>query len=201
AHLHRAREVAPSGPAPARAPALRARRPRLLLTVAPVRRIVFVTQQVDPDHPALRATVPKIRALARRVDEVVVLADSAVARAVADNCRVELFGAGSRAARGRRYAAALNAAMSPRPLAVLAHMAPIFAVLAAPLVRPRGVPLLLWFTHWKASRLLRIADSVSTAVLTVDPRSFPLPSATVVPIGHGIDLVEFPCVGGSPEGR
>ena len=34
-------------------------------------------------------------------------------------------------------------------------MSPIYAVLAAPLVRPLRVPLLLWFTHWRASRLLR----------------------------------------------
>ncbi len=51
--------------------ALHARRHGLLL----MRRLVFITQQVDPGHPALAATVPKIRALAERVDEVVVLAD------------------------------------------------------------------------------------------------------------------------------
>jgi glycosyltransferase involved in cell wall biosynthesis len=77
---------------------------------------------------------------------------------------------------------------------VLAHMSPIYAVLAAPLVRPRGIPLLLWFTHWRSSRLLQVAERVSTRVLSVDTRSFPLPSAKVVPIGHGIDLSAFPCV-------
>ena len=40
-----------------------------------MRRLIFITQQVDPGHPALAATVPKIRALAELVDEVVVLAD------------------------------------------------------------------------------------------------------------------------------
>jgi hypothetical protein len=54
--------------------ALHARRLRLLL----VAKLVFITQHVDPRHPALAATVPKIRALAERVDEVVVLADGAV---------------------------------------------------------------------------------------------------------------------------
>ena len=57
--------------------ALHARRHGLLL----MRRLVFVTQQVDPGHPALAATVPKIRALAERVDEVVVLADRALSPA------------------------------------------------------------------------------------------------------------------------
>jgi glycosyltransferase involved in cell wall biosynthesis len=34
---------------------------------------------------------------------------------------------------------------------------------------------------------------VSTAVVSVDRRSFPLPSRKLRAIGHGIDLAEFPC--------
>ena len=162
---------------------------------------MFVTQQVDPGHPALAATVPKIAELAERVDEVVVLADGAVHDALPANCRVRLFGAGSRAVRGRRFARALAAELSPRPLAVVAHMAPVFAILAAPLVRPRRIPLLLWFTHWKASRTLSLGERAATAVLTVDRRSFPLRSEKVVPIGHGIDVGAFRCVERRPAGR
>ena len=58
---------------------------------ARARRVVFVTQQVDPGHPALAATVPMIRALAERVDEVVVLADRTVAGVLPDNCRSSSF--------------------------------------------------------------------------------------------------------------
>jgi glycosyltransferase involved in cell wall biosynthesis len=165
-----------------------------------MRRLVFVTQQVDPGHPALAATVPKIGALARRVDEVAVLADGAIPGVLPDNCRVRTFGAGSRLGRGLRYEAALARELRPRPIAVVAHMAPIFALLAAPLARPARVPLLLWFTHWHASRTLRAAERVVTAVVTVDRRSFPLASAKVTPIGHGIDLGEFECAAPSGNG-
>jgi glycosyltransferase involved in cell wall biosynthesis len=79
---------------------------------------------------------------------------------------------------------------------VIAHMCPIYAVLAAPLVRPLGVPLVLWFTHWRASRLLRAAERVSTTVASVDTRSFPIESRKVHAIGHGIDLSEFACAPG-----
>jgi glycosyltransferase involved in cell wall biosynthesis len=72
-------------------------------------------------------------------------------------------------------------------------MCPIYAVLAAPLVRPLRIPLVLWFTHWRASRLLQAAERASTAVTSVDERSFPLPSRKLRAIGHGIDLAEFPC--------
>lgn len=169
--------------------------------------LVFVTQQVDPEHPVLAATVPKIAALARRFDEVVVLAAAAAAAATAApgvlpaNCRVVQYGAAGRFERGRSFASALNRELARRPAAVLVHMTPLLAVLAAPLARPRGVPILLWFTHWKRSRTLVLAERVSSVVLTVDRRSFPLDSRKVVAIGHGIDLERFPCTRREPGAR
>ncbi len=158
------------------------------------RRVVFVTQQVDPRHPVLAATVPKIRALAALVDEVVVLADGAVQGVLPANCRVRTFRSRWKVGRGVRFEASLGAELRGlRGGAVVAHMCPIYAVLAAPLVRPLRVPLVLWFTHWRASRLLRIAERISTAVASVDTRSFPLDSKKVRAIGHGIDLGEFSC--------
>ena len=157
-------------------------------------KLVFITQQVDPGHPALAATVPKIRALADLVDEVVVLADGAVEGVLPENCRVRTFRADHKALRGARFEAALTRELSGlRGGAVVAHMSPIYAVLAAPFVRPLRIPLVLWFTHWRASGLLRAAERVSTAVTSVDYRSFPLPSKKLRAIGHGIDLDEFPC--------
>jgi glycosyltransferase involved in cell wall biosynthesis len=159
-----------------------------------VRRVVFVTQQVDPAHPALAATVPKIRALAQLVDEVVVLADGAVEGVLPANCRVRTFRSRTKVGRGLRFEFAVTRELPGlRGGAVVAHMCPIYAVLAAPLVRPWGIPVVLWFTHWKASRLLRLAERLSTAVVSVDERSFPLESRKVRAIGHGIDLAEFPC--------
>jgi glycosyltransferase involved in cell wall biosynthesis len=162
-----------------------------------VSRVVFVTQQVDPAHPALAATVPKLKALAALVEEIVVLADGVVEEALPENCRVRTFRSAWRTGRGLRFEVALAREL-PRLRgggAVIAHMCPIYAVLAAPLVRPLRIPLVLWFTHWKASRLLRAAETVSTAVTSVDRRSFPLESEKLQAIGHGIDLGEFPCAG------
>jgi glycosyltransferase involved in cell wall biosynthesis len=159
-----------------------------------VRRVLFITQQVDPGHPALAATVPKIRALAGLADEVVVLADGAVEDVLPTNCRVRTFRARHKAGRGLRFEAALMGELRGlRGGAVVAHMCPIYAVLAAPLVRPLRIPLVLWFTHWRASRLLAAAERLSSAVTSVDARSFPLDSKKVRAIGHGIDLSEFTC--------
>jgi glycosyltransferase involved in cell wall biosynthesis len=166
-----------------------------------MRRLVFATQVVDPEHPFLGATVAMIRALAERLDEVVVLADRAVAGALPANCTVHTFGAATRPERSLRFLAGLESGLRPRPLAVVAHIVPLYAVLAAPLVRPRRVPLLLWFTHWKASRTLALAERVSSAVISVDRRSFPLASAKLVGIGHGVDTDLFGCLRREPGTR
>lgn len=156
-------------------------------------RAIFVTQRVDPAHPNLGAAVPMIAALADQVDEVTVLALSAVAGALPANCRVRTFGARTQLVRGLRFESALARELAPRPRAVIAHMSPIYAVLAAPLCRPLGVPVILWFTHWRASPLLRVAERVSTLVATVDRTSFPIPSTKVRPIGHGVPADQFSC--------
>ena len=156
-----------------------------------MRRLVFLTQSVDPAHPVLAATIPKIRALAERVDEVVVLAQSGGGDGLPGNVQVRTFGAPSRAQRVWRFERELARALPAD--AVVAHMIPAYVVLAAPMVRARRTPLLLWYTHWKASSTLRAAARLATAIVSVDRRSFPLTSPKVRPIGHGIDVNEFAC--------
>jgi glycosyltransferase involved in cell wall biosynthesis len=157
-------------------------------------RIVFATQAADPEHAVLGATLAKIRALADRVDEVVVLADSIDFEALPENCVAHSFAAPSQAGRGARYVAALAPELLRKPVAVLAHMSPVFALLAAPLARPLRVPLLLWFTQQAAGPSLQAAERVVDRLLTVDERSIPLRSSKVRAIGHGIDVAALPCV-------
>jgi glycosyltransferase involved in cell wall biosynthesis len=156
-----------------------------------MQRLVFLTQSVDPEHPALAATLPKIRALADRADEVVVLAQSGRGDGLPANVEVRSFGARSRPERVWHFEREVSRALPAS--AVVAHMIPAYVVLAAPLVRPRRTPLLLWYTHWNASRMLRAAERLATAVVSVDRRSFPLDSRKVHAIGHGIDVTEFTC--------
>jgi glycosyltransferase involved in cell wall biosynthesis len=163
-----------------------------------VTRLVFVTQAADPTHPVLGATLPQIRELAARVDELVVLAASVDRAALPANCRAHTFSAPTQALRGARYLAALTPELARRPRAVVAHMAPVFAVLAAPLARPLRVPLLLWFTQQRGGRLLDAAERAVDVVLTVDTRSVPLRSPKVRAIGHGVDVDALPCVGERP---
>ena len=157
-----------------------------------MRKLIFCTQRLDADDPVLAATVPMVRALAARVDELVVLCDTARTH-VADNVRVHEFGAPNQVLRGAKFTAALARELRQRPDGVVAHMVPLYAVLAAPLVRPLGIPLVLWYTHWKGHAVVRAAGKVCTAVASVDERSFPFPSKKVRALGHGIDAGEFFC--------
>jgi glycosyltransferase involved in cell wall biosynthesis len=165
-------------------------------------RLIFVTQRVDPEDPILGATVAKITALAARMDEVVVLAESAVVGALPANCTVHSFEAGSRVGRGLRFEKVIAGELvrRPRPDAVLAHMCPIYAVLAAPLARPVGTRVVLWYAHWNRTRMLEAAVRASNLVISVDARSVPVASPKVVGIGHGIDVSEFACTDAPPSG-
>jgi glycosyltransferase involved in cell wall biosynthesis len=159
-------------------------------------KLLFATQRVDPAHPTLGAAADLVRALAARVDEVVVLASAAAADSLPANVRFRSFEAPVQALRGLRFEAELGRELARgRPACFLAHMSPVYALLAAPLLRPLRVPLLLWFTQQRAGGNLRRAERVVDAIFTVDARSVPLQSAKVRPIGHGIDPSRFECRG------
>jgi len=167
-----------------------------------MRRLIFATQKLDSGDPILAATVAKVRALAERVDELVVICDAAEPGIVPANVRIREFGARTQIQRGARFVAALQRELAPRPLGVVAHMIPLYVVLAAPLVRPRRVPLVLWYTHWKDHVVVRAAERLATDVTSVDRRSFPFATSKLTALGHGIDIAEFACSDAPPgDGR
>lgn len=158
-------------------------------------KLVFVTQRVDPADPVLGATVAKLTALAARVEELVVLSLAPAAldgAGLPPNARVVCFGAGSKLGRGVRFERALARELRGAD-GVLAHMCPIYAVLAAPLARPLRIPVLLWYAHWHASPTLRLATRVVTRAVSVDAVSYPVPTPKLAAIGHGIDFSAFRC--------
>lgn len=159
-----------------------------------MRTLVFATQQVDPAHPTLGAAADMVAALAARCDEVVVLAGATAVESLPANVRFKSFAAPTQALRGLRFESALTRELARgRPAAFLAHMSPVYALLAAPLLRPLRVPVLLWFTQQRGGpnfhRALRVVD----AVLSVDERSVPAASPKVRAIGHGIETGLFTC--------
>jgi glycosyltransferase involved in cell wall biosynthesis len=156
-------------------------------------RIVFLTQVIDADHPALAQSVDLVRALAERCDEVVVVCDRVGRHDLPRSVRFRPFASRTRVGRAARFARAVatETAVGRSRTAVLAHMVPLYLLLAAPFARRRGAPLLLWYTHWHASRSLRLATRLADAVLSVERRTFPLETPKLVVTGHAIDVDAF----------
>jgi glycosyltransferase involved in cell wall biosynthesis len=163
-------------------------------------RLVFVTQTIDSEDPNLSIAVDWVRALARRCEEVRVVADRVRSHDLPANVTFAEFGSPSRLGRGVRFERAVAHALGePRPDAMLVHMIALFLVLSAPLARARRVPQLLWYTHWQQHWALRLADRLCAAALSVDRSSYPLhASKKLRPIGHGIDLDRFVIRDGRP---
>src|SRR5581483_3313428 len=130
------------------------------------------------------------RALAQRVDELVVVSRTMRWPDAPANVVAVTFDAGTQLARGLAFERAIWPAARGAD-AVLVHMVPQFALLAAPAAKLRRVPLLLWYTHWHSSRSLRAATKVVDAVLSVDRSSYPVPTRKLHAIGHAIDVDRF----------
>ena len=156
-------------------------------------RLVFVTQTVDSEDPVLGATVAKLTALAGRCEELIVISDRIGSHELPANCVIRTFGAPTRLGRGIRYLRALMPLFASRrpPDALIAHMCPIYLILAAPFTKLRRRPTILWYTHWAVHRTLRLATALADVALSVDRRSFPLDLPKVAGIGHGIDVTQF----------
>jgi glycosyltransferase involved in cell wall biosynthesis len=153
-------------------------------------RLVLVTQTLDPEHAALAQTLDLVHALAERVDGLAVVAREVRTATLPHNVVTRTFDARTRAGRTLAFERSLAASLGGAD-AILVHMVPTFALLAAPWVRARRVPLLLWYTHWHASRSLRLATLTVDIALSVDTASYPIASSKVRPIGHAIDVERF----------
>ena len=70
---------------------------------------------------------------------------------------------------------------------LFAHMCPVYANLASPILRPRGMRVILWFAHPTDSWQLAAAERLSNAVLTSLPGAYPRKSPKVTAIGQAID--------------
>jgi glycosyltransferase involved in cell wall biosynthesis len=157
-------------------------------------KIVFITQQFDPGDSNLAIVPAQVAAIARRVDEVVVVADRIVTDALPPNARGYSFRSRTKIGRGLRLLRVVARELPGlrRGGAVIAHMCPVYAITVAPIVRPAGVPLVMWWSHWKMDAVVRAAERVSTRVVSVGPGTFPGPSKKLVTVGQAIDVASFP---------
>jgi glycosyltransferase involved in cell wall biosynthesis len=159
------------------------------------RRLLLFNLATDADDPILGFTHDWIRSLAARVEHVDVVTMSVGRLDVPTNVRVHSVGKELGHSEPRRavelYRIFARLGWLRGYDACFAHMQPLFAVMAAPVLRLRRVPLTLWYTHPATTAMLRAAIAVSDAVVTASPESINVTSPKIVAIGHGIDTDLF----------
>jgi len=160
--------------------------------------LLLFNLKTDADADTQGFTTRWIAAIARdpRVEHVVVLTMYAGRIDVPENVRVFSLGRERGYSEFRRffrfYRLLLRALRLHRIDACFSHMSPIFSVLAGPVLRVARIPLVTWFTHPSLTWKLKVAHRFSTRMVSAVASSYPYRKDKLVPLGHGIDMDEFP---------
>jgi glycosyltransferase involved in cell wall biosynthesis len=153
--------------------------------------VIFVTQLLDPADPVLGFVVDLLSPLAASSDRLLVIANEL--RAIPEHIDADFESLGKERGDGRltrtlRYESLLTRLSRDRSFSGLfAHMCPVYASLASPVLRPRGMRVVLWFAHPADTWRLAIAERLSNSILTSLPGAYPRRSAKAIVVGQAID--------------
>ena len=154
-------------------------------------RLLLFNLMTDESDPVLGFACGWIRELAARCEFVDVITMYRGAYQLPQNVRVYSAGRERGLNKPRRlarfYRILLRLLRERRYDACFAHMMPLFAGLAGPLLSARGIPTTLWYTHRARSAQLRLGLAMSRRVVSADETSFPYDCDKLRVIGHGID--------------
>lgn len=165
--------------------------------------LLLLNLVTDSEDPVLGFTTRWIRALAARIESIDVVTMRAGRIDVPSHVRVHSVGKERGYGEPRRvyeFYRHLRRILGERRIDVcFSHMAPIFSVLAAPLLKPRRIPIITWYAHREVSPTLRLAHHLSDRVVSCHPSSYPFRDHKVAYLGHGIDLELFSPTPAPPE--
>ncbi len=154
-------------------------------------RLLLFNLMTDEADPVLGFACGWIRELAARCEYVDVITMYRGSYQLPSNVRVYSVGRERGLEKplrlARFYRHLLRLLRERRYDACFAHMMPLFAGLAGPLLSARGIPTTLWYTHRARSAQLRWGLAMSRRVVSADETSFPYDTDKLRVIGHGID--------------
>lgn len=154
-------------------------------------RLLLFNLATDASDPVLGFGSVWIRELAGHCELIDVITMYCGAADLPVNVRVYSAGREHGWSKARRLTAFyrhLTRLLSTRRYDVcFAHMMPLFAALAGPLLKARGIPLVLWYAHRQDTRQLRLGAAMSWRAVTSVASSFPFPSDKLRVVGQGID--------------
>lgn len=158
-------------------------------------RLLLFNLMTDADDSNLGFTTDWINALAPHCATIDVVTMQSGRLTLADNVRVFSVGKEKGYGEFRRliefYRILFGLLRRQHYDMCFAHMMPLFAAMAAPLLKVWRVPLVLWYAHKSVSLKLRLAEKAAWRVVTASPESFRLPSRKTRVIGHGVDTDLF----------
>jgi glycosyltransferase involved in cell wall biosynthesis len=157
----------------------------------------------DADDPVLGFASRWVRAVAARVERVDVVTMRAGRLDLPSNVTVRSVGKERGLSEPRRALELYRhlGALLREPVDVcFSHMIPIFSVLAAPLLRARGVPLVTWYAHRQVTPVLKLAHHLSARMVASAPTSYRYRHDKLTILGQGVDATMFEPVTPSPDG-
>jgi glycosyltransferase involved in cell wall biosynthesis len=158
-------------------------------------RLLIFNLATDADDPILGFTTHWVRALAKRVEFVHVITMRAGHIAMPSNVRVHSVGKERGYSEPRRaiqlYRHLLGVLHEGRVDVCFSHMIPIFTVLAAPILKAKGIPIVMWFAHPSLTWTLKFAHHFSDRVVTSVAAAYPYRRDKLTVIGQGIDTNLF----------
>ena len=154
-------------------------------------RLLLFNLATDVNDPVLAFAVEWVRRLAPHSESIDVIT---MFRGEADlpaNVNVYSAGRERRLSKPRRvanfYRHLMRLLATRHYDACFAHMMPLFAGMAGPLLTASGIRTVLWYTHRQRSAQLRMGLAMSWRVVSADASSFPYETGKLRVIGHGID--------------
>ncbi|MCX6789066.1 MAG: glycosyltransferase family 4 protein [Candidatus Gribaldobacteria bacterium] len=153
----------------------------------------------DANDYVLGFTMSWIRALAKRCDMVYVITMKQGRLELPDNVKVYSVGKEKGYSEFRRaiefYRHLIHILANNQIDACFAHMMPVFAVMGAPLLKIKGIPIILWIAHGHTPPMLKLAEKLVNKIVTSTPEGCRLKSNKIQIIGQGIDTALFYCEG------
>lgn len=167
------------------------------------RRLLMFNLMTDVNDPVLGFTTAWIRELATHYEAIDVITMYKGEIDLPDN--VQVFSAEREHGLSKPlrvimfYRHLTRLLMTRRYDVCFAHMMPLFAGLAGPLLSLRGIRTVLWYTHRQKSSQLKLGMAMSWRVVTAVPTSFPYETPKLRVIGHGINTDFYtPSTGDKP---
>jgi len=158
-------------------------------------RLLLFNLATDADDPVLGFTTSWIGALAERVEFVHVVTMRAGRLALPGNVRVHSVGKEKGYSEPRRviefYKIIGRILRQERIDVCFSHMMPLFTVMAGPILRLTGIPIITWYAHLHRARILPAAHWLSTRMVASVESAYPYRRDKFTAVGQGIDTGLF----------